>query len=348
MAWEEDWTTGREIDDYIRTGSGDLDAIVREMSPQWQWDEVADVLRWLREFNVGRPDKVRFVGVEHYFTRRLAYDAIRAYVAQVAPEEVAEVELHLSVVEPFTDDEFEYVAWYSCQADKARFIENAQALSELIERMPHAPGDEQHAIVAHHASQIVSFYEHYALPVDDQPVFRDARAAENVRWWHGLSGDRIVYWAASAHTANASDLQIVQSDWSIRYPTAGSHLRNWYGDAYRSIGVTFDDGTVSNGTDGTIALPPAAPGWFEEPLGDVRYDQFMLDLHDRAPRPVHRWLESPIATRGLADSGASGHIVGGTLAEWFDIVIHRQHVTPAASLGNTASDPTPLCPQQLS
>ena len=29
IAWEEDWTTGLEIDQYIRTGEGDLDAIVR-------------------------------------------------------------------------------------------------------------------------------------------------------------------------------------------------------------------------------------------------------------------------------------------------------------------------------
>ena len=46
IAWEEGWATGLEIDNYIRTGEGDLDAIVREMSPQWQSREVANVLRW--------------------------------------------------------------------------------------------------------------------------------------------------------------------------------------------------------------------------------------------------------------------------------------------------------------
>lgn len=88
VAWEEDWTTGVEIDSYIRTGVGDVDAIVREMSPQWQWREVAEVLRWMRDFNARRADKVRFVGVEHYyFTRRPAYDAVTAYVARVAPSD---------------------------------------------------------------------------------------------------------------------------------------------------------------------------------------------------------------------------------------------------------------------
>ena len=41
IAWEEDWTTGLQIDAYIRTGKGDLNALVRQMSPQWQSRQVA-------------------------------------------------------------------------------------------------------------------------------------------------------------------------------------------------------------------------------------------------------------------------------------------------------------------
>lgn len=330
VAWEEDWTTGVEIDTYIRTGVGDLAAIVREMSPQWQWREVADVLRWLRDFNAGRDDQVRFVGVEHYFTRLLAYDALTAYVAQVAPERSDELEQHLRVIRPFTADEFAYVGWYQGQPDKAPFIRRAHAVHDLIRDLPHAPDDDEHAIAVHHARQIVSFYEHYALSPDDQNVYRDARAAENIRWWHRLSGDRIVYWGASAHTANAPRLRIVQPAGSdLRYPTAGSHLSRWYGDRYLSIGVTFDHGTVSLGPEMVAEMPPPAPGWFEQPLGAVRLEQFALDLRHRAPRPVRAWLAAPIETRGLADSGPGGYTTGGSLAEWFDILVHRQHVTPA-------------------
>ena len=329
VAWEEDWTTGREINAYISGASDDLDDVVPEMSPQWRWREVIDVLEWLREFNTGRDDKVRFVGVEHYFTRRLAYDEIADYVARTAPEHLGEVTQHLSVIEPSTDDEFEHIRWYSGRGDKERFIGHARALHELIAGLPHGCGDEEHAIVQHHARQIVSFYEHYALPFDDQHAFRDAQAAENVRWWHELTGDRIVYWAASAHTADVSDLRIVQPDGDMRFPTAGSHLRGWYGTDYVSIGVTFDHGVVSPGPDATADMPPPATGWFERPLGDVPLDQFLLDLRGRAPRPVRAWLERPLVTRGLADSGPDGSITGGTLAEAFDVVIHRQRVTPA-------------------
>jgi hypothetical protein len=75
--------------------------------------------------HTGRDDKVSFVGVEHYFTRLLAYDAITAYVARVAPERSDELEQH--VIRPLAD-EFAYVAWYQSQADKAPFIRRAHAV----------------------------------------------------------------------------------------------------------------------------------------------------------------------------------------------------------------------------
>jgi erythromycin esterase-like protein len=76
VAWEEDWTTGLQIDKYIRTGRGDLGALMRRMSPQWQSRQVVDVLAWLRDYNAGHDDKVRFVGVEYYLLGSLAYDAV--------------------------------------------------------------------------------------------------------------------------------------------------------------------------------------------------------------------------------------------------------------------------------
>ena len=82
VAWEEDWTTGLEIDSYIRTGEGDLADLMRRMSDQYQTREVAAVLRWLRGYNAEHADKVRFVGVESYYTQPSAYDAVAAYAAK--------------------------------------------------------------------------------------------------------------------------------------------------------------------------------------------------------------------------------------------------------------------------
>jgi erythromycin esterase len=337
IAWEDDWTMGPQINAYIRSGQGDLNAIMAEMSDQWRFREVADVLRWLRDFNArrGEGDKVQFVGVEYYLTRNVAYDVVDAYVARVAPERLAELRAHLNEIRPRGESIRDWAMTYTNDIkDKQPFIDNAHQVYALVEHLPHRPGDRDYDLALHNARQIVSFYEHYALPqppASESLVYRDAHAAENLAWWHERTGDRIVYWAAAAHTANAPDLRVVVPggpDW--RYPTAGSYLRRRFGQRYLSIGFTLDHGSVSPGEGETATLPPPQPAWFEQPFGQVDLQQFALDLRSPAPPPVQHWLNGPIETRGFANAGPESSMSGGSLAQWYDLIVHRQDVTPAA------------------
>ncbi|MFI9819772.1 erythromycin esterase family protein [Streptomyces sp. NPDC052013] len=331
VAWEEDWTTGVRIDTYIRTGQGDPDALVREMGPQWSSSrDVADVLRWLRGFNAGRvaADQVRFVGVEFFMTRRPAYDAVADYVAGAAPERADELGELLEELRPETDDIWQHISWYQGVENKRPYVHRARQVHELVATVPHAPDDRSHALALHNARQILSFYEFYALGEDEQSTYRDARAAENLRWWHDRTGGRTAYWAASPHTANAPGIRLTQPD--MGFASAGSYLRGWYGQDYRSIGFTLDHGTVATGAGRTAELPPPDPGWFEQPLGQVRADQFVLDLHrPAAAPPVRAWLHGPVITRGPGPGSVAS---GGSLAQWFDAVVHRQAVTPSQPL----------------
>lgn len=203
VAWEDDWTIGLQVNEYISTGDGDLDALMSDMGSQWQCDEVADVLRWLREYNAAHDEMVQFVGVEYYLTRSPAYDSVEAYVAEAAPEQLAELRRHLDVVRPAAADIYEHVGWYMSVEDKQPYIDHARDISELLSRLPRDVEERAHDLALHHARQIVSFYEHYDLSDADALVYRDARTAENLKWWHQRSGDRIAYWAATPHTANA-------------------------------------------------------------------------------------------------------------------------------------------------
>ncbi|SMC66232.1 erythromycin esterase family protein [Kibdelosporangium aridum] len=330
IAWEDQWTTGLQVDEYIRNGTGDLDTLMSQLGGQWQSRKVADVLRWLRDFNAGRADKVRFAGVEYYLTGLAAYDAIDAYVASTAPERLAELRRHLKPIRPATPDIFDHIAKYQKVPDKQPFIDNARKVRDLVADLPENPAQ---AITLNHARQIVSFYEHYSLSFADSLVHRDARAAENVKWWRDFSGDKIAYWAASPHTANAPRLRIAvppDPDWI--FPSAGSYLRQWYGHRYLTIGFTFDHGTVRVGPSQTAVMPPPAPDWFEQPLGKTGIDEFVLDLRTPAPSPVRDWLQAPIKTRGLPDRGPGSYMAGGALAQWFDLLVHRQEVTPTLSI----------------
>lgn len=335
VAWEEDWTLGRRIDAYIRTGDGDPDALVRQMSPQWQNREIADVLRWLRHFNTGRTDKVRFVGVEFYLTPPRAYDDVAAYVATAAPDRLAELHSHLDEIRPPDGTNmYEYAGWYDAQKNKRPFLRHAHAVRDLVAGLPHRPGGRRHALALHTADQIVAFYEHYARSRPREPVYRDAHVAANIRWWRAFTHDRMAYWTAIPHTANARRMHITntnQGGADLRFPSAGSYLRRWYGAGYLSVAFTFNHGEVA-GNGAAVTMPPPEDGWFERPFGAVGHRQFALDLRRPAPPPVRRWLTAPIVTRGLPDFGSGSVMTGGTAAQWFDVVVHRQDVTPARGL----------------
>ncbi|MGH3750398.1 MAG: erythromycin esterase family protein, partial [Micromonosporaceae bacterium] len=133
IAWEDDWTLGVQIDRYIRTGNGDLDALVGQMSTAWHTKEVTDVLRWLRRHNSSHRHQVRFVGVEYFTTRAWAYDAIKRYVARHAPERLDEARGHLDPIRPDTDDMGAYLRWYLNDVDnKDPYVRHAKAAYELV------------------------------------------------------------------------------------------------------------------------------------------------------------------------------------------------------------------------
>jgi len=329
VAWEEDWTTGLRINDYVHGRTADLDTVVHRMTGQWQSRQTADLLRWLRHYNAEHADKVQFVGVEYYYTGPEAYHAVEADVARLAPGRLAELRPHLDAIRPTTATMPEWVTRYMDVTDKQPYIHHAHQVYRLVADLPHPVGDRVHALALHHARQIVSFYEHYDLAINDQNIYRDAHAAQNLRWWQRWTGHKVAWWAASPHTANAPDLRIaVPPGPDFRYPTAGSYLRRWYGHRYLSIGFTFDHGTVGLLPAESFPMPPAAADWFEHPFVGVRYDQFAVDLRAPAPPPVRRWLEAPIITRGLPQAGPDSTISGGTAAQWFDLIVHTQQVTP--------------------
>src|SRR5690606_31488322 len=140
-------------------------------------------------------------------------------------------------------------------------------------------GGDGYDVVAHHARQIHSWYEGFSLPWEEIPHYRDARAAENIRWWQQHTDARTVYWAASSHVADAPHLTITDpgGDDTV-LASAGAYLSAWYDRRYGAIGFAFDRGTYLTEDGATVELPSAPPGWFGQPLADVRDARFVLRL----------------------------------------------------------------------
>jgi erythromycin esterase len=333
IAWEEDWTTGLRIDDYVTDGRGHPRSLVSGMTGQWRSREMVRLLRWLRAFNVGRPgaDRVRFVGIEYYYTGPAAYDAVRRAVAVRRPDLLPRVDQIMRTLRPPSDDMEAYVESYMGLPDTSAYVALARELWRTVRRLPHGGNASGDPAFVHHARQILSFHEHFALPFEQQDDYREERAASNLGWWRHHTRHKVVYWAATQHTAAAPRLRIAVPGPDFRYAATGSWLQERLGRGYLSIGFTLGRGEVGLAPDEVMPLGPPDPVWFETAFRGVQHPR-MMDLRRPAPPPVRHWLDQRLRTRGLPHAGPESFVTGGPLSAWYDVLVHVPTVTPTRGL----------------
>lgn len=252
LAFVEQWTTGLRVNEYIRTGRGELGAIMRQLGGQWQTREVAGLLRWLRDFNIGRVDKVRFTGVEYYLTGPAACDEVDAYLAGTAPE-----------------------GWPSSAVTYGR------------------SGPPQRIWTT--SSVGTGACRTAPEPEPPSPHRRPTRAGPPLPE-HRLLSARLVRPPLPVHRLHLRPRR--------RQPGPRPIRRH----------ATTRPGLVR--TPPRHSPPrPVRPG--STPLGR---------------RPGAALAYGPIKTRGLTHAGPDSYLDGGSLGDWFDMIIHRQEVTPSAPI----------------
>ncbi|MFI7679818.1 erythromycin esterase family protein [Actinophytocola sp. NPDC049390] len=339
VATEEDWDVALPLNDYVRSGYGDLDALMKESGVPWRVHEMRDAVEYLRQWNATHPDDlVQFVGVGVIDTRLPVYDAVTEYVAKVAPARADELAAHIDVIRPTRPD---HVPWFIMQVkDKDPYVEHARQALRLVQES--GGSGKGHDLAVQHARQIVAFYEHYAYHLVDDG-YRDEQMAENLRWWHQYSGDRIAYWSTNAHSVRAESLDIsVPPRGSLTFKPTGATLASVFGDGYVSIGLTYDRGTVNSGWSAPpfAARPletPTQPEDFHERPFANDVPRYLVDLRAEADEAVREWLGRTVKGRVIGsvcdDSRPDDHyMTGGSLLDWYDAVIHEQTVTPSTPL----------------
>jgi erythromycin esterase len=329
LAIEDDWTKGIEIDEYLRTGRGDPRELLGDIAAHWRTEEFLDVLLWIRSYNERHPtNPVRFVGVDIASVRALAYRAVTRYVQRTAPDRHDQLEAHYAVLRPAAGID-EHIEWYRRQPDKQPFIEHARQALDLVDELPPVAG---HALAVQHARAIVGFYEYHA---QDAVSFVEPLLAQNTIWWHEHTGDKIAYWGGIPHTAVGEARRV---SFPPAPPTtdrnAGSYLREHFGPGYVSIGLTFHHGTIRLGSE-PHPIPAPSPARSDAILGNVSLATYMLDLHGGS---APAWaLHTPAKLRLIGPrydpkEDANHHMSGGSLTDWFDLVVYHRDATPTHPL----------------
>lgn len=322
---DADWAVGLELDRYVRDRYGEPADVLAAADPIWHTVEMRALVDYLREFNQRhQDDPVRVVGANVTEMRNTTYDAVADYVRSAAgPERCAELESLLS----------ELRRGGPSQEQPSR----ARALAAAL-----PAGHDGHALAVQHANVIAAYHQlqSYGERMQDprQMAFLEHQIALNITWWQQHTGQKVIFWSASTHTANGATR-------AVRFPphpprvhrNAGSHLRDRFGTAYTSIGLTFHDGDLANGGKPPHRVRAADPELVESILGATGIDTYLLDLHADRPSQVATWLTRPALTRVIGptyDAAIDGahNMSGGSLGEWFDVMVHRQHVTPTRPL----------------
>ncbi|MFF7252713.1 erythromycin esterase family protein [Streptomyces microflavus] len=340
VAFDQDWTLGVRLDTYVRTGAGDPVALLESAEPFCRTAEVLALVRWMRAFNETHPhDPVRFVGVSPHGTGPSAYDTVADYVRRAAPELLDELESCYEGLRPQGEVDA-HTRRFRALPDRGPWRDRARAAHALVAGVPPSDG---HAWALHNARVIVQYHElhdHDHDPLDPHNMACYERFfAENVLWWHRHTGRKVLFWTSSSHSAKAPGRAIGSPpDPADGSRNAGSHLQDRLGDRYLSIGLTFGRGELATYTGATPhRVPRPAPPLVESVLEDDTVGDYLLNLRADAPRPVADWLGRTARSRAIGphhdpDDDTAHHMTGGSLAEWFDILVHRRHVTPARSL----------------
>lgn len=308
LALELDWTRGLRLDHYLRTGEGDPEELLTADRAFVRTTELLDVIAWMRARNLQHPDDpLRIVGASISSVHPSSIDVVVDHVRRTAPDLVEELITH-------------YAAPGERSAGRWTPVDHARAALHLVEQAPGAS-----TYVTDHARAVLDACE---FEVMQGVGYLEEALADNIIRWHDRTGHKIVYWGGSAHTVSGAERVVVSPfHRPLQDSNAGHRLRRRFGrHGYASVGLTFDHGTLQ------FPVPPAPPELTEHVLGQVGLDAFYLDLAElRADPAASRWLDRPARLRLMGPRydprhDTAHHMTGGSLAEWFDVVVHVQFV----------------------
>ncbi|MFE0738149.1 erythromycin esterase family protein [Streptomyces sp. NPDC058855] len=305
FALEAAWSTGLLVDTWVRTGRGDIEAIMRDEFQEsyrlWNTEEYLDLFRWMRRYNQAHPDRqVRFMGNDLGYAGPNLFDAVTGHVRRAHPALLPRFQELYRASRPSGPME----AWVKDYlgrplAERRRMAKEADEALALLSAQRPAPGRaarEAHAWAVQHARAIAQVGTEYAHDFADPAgvrramLYRDRVMAENTVWWQRRTGGRVLLSAHNGHIG----YETLNPE---HYPrTQGAFLRDLLGSRYVAVGASFGRGSFhahDTGAPGEplrvfhVGLP--GPDSHAETLDRVSPGPFLLDLRRTAPA-ARSWL----------------------------------------------------------
>ncbi|WP_030692862.1 erythromycin esterase family protein [Streptomyces globisporus] len=345
FALEANWSTGLLVDEWVRTGRGDIRAIMRDEFQEsyrlWNTEEYLGLFRWMREHNRLHPGhQVRFMGNDLGYAGPNLFDAVTSYVARVHPEllprfrELYRDSRPTGRVETWMKGYMERP-----RAERQRMSGDVNRALALLERQIPGKGPgarEAHLWAVQHARAIAQVGTEYAHDLTTPEgvaaamLYRDRVMAENTVWWQRRTGDRMVLSAHNGHVG-------YETPNPDQYPRLqGAFLRDALGRDYVSVGASFGQGSFNAHDTGAPGEPiraftvaPLGPDSSAHTLDRVASGPFYLDMRRTAPA-ARDWLAVPRPVRQIGTAFPwPGDTVPVRLSTAYDLLIHFPRISAA-------------------
>ena len=345
VALEASDTELRGVQDYLRTGCGDVEALLATLGAL-ATQELVDLVRWMRALHVaGVPDPpmVRGIDIERSAACRTMTD-VEAYLATVDKAAADTARAAYQDFRPYASRADIYAPAHADAPpmDEGEGIVNAleavhQGLLSRRDDYAAASGDRLYRRAVYDARRVVQLAEIEFGQPGQAIRLRDQYMAENVlHLLQGLADDEGV--VVSAHNGH-----VATSLYGARAVMLGDHLRDALGEALLVVGTSFFDGVFLafpldeeglSAREWQAALPSEES--IEYAFRSTGIPRFALDLRgtDRAAAGAG-WLWDRKPFYGLYGTAYQGSMqpVWIVLPEVFDVILHIQTTTPSAWLG---------------
>ena len=290
IAVEGDWPDCYKINRWIKGFENDKTSITDVLGsfdrwPTWMWAnwEVASLLQWLKDQNIGKASdkKTGFYGLDVYSLWE-SMESIVSYLEKQDPESATLAKKALKCFEPYDGDEISYArAQYSISAScKEPLIELLTAIRRKAVQYDHdaeaALNAEQNAQVAVNAEK---YYRNMVSFNDNTWNIRDRHMMDTLHRllkFHGANSKSIV-WAHNTHIGDARYTDMADAGMYNIGQLAREEL-----DDPKLIGFASYSGSVIAGSEWGAAMremevPEAAKGSIESRLHEEsREDRYII------------------------------------------------------------------------
>jgi erythromycin esterase len=273
--------------DYVTNGKGNVDELVAQSGWfTYRTQEFKNILIDIRKHNLTADKPFQVFGMEmtamnynldwlaEYFTKH--FDSTNKFIATLKEER--------TIVAFQQHEEAEIKAyWNLYYAVKSMLTENEQLLV--------TNGGENNFEIANRIAEITRQYATY-ISQDEfllKVELRDQFSTRNVLWSLNHLGEdsQIAIWAHNGHVAKKSVL--------FSYDILGHYLSEWFGEAYYSIGFTFNEGEFgafsSNGFK-RWNLPSITTASVTKELDSYQSPYLLFDIRENLKKEID--MDSPL------------------------------------------------------